>query len=91
MNALKESRAHSYWLHIDLDALDPNVMQAVDSPAEGDFEDEHLAELINFLAPGAIGADITIFDPYFDPDEKYVSYAVKIISKGLRNLGLMPV
>ena len=32
-------------------------MPAVVSPDEGGFEGEHLAELMNFLAPGAIGAD----------------------------------
>ena len=32
-------------------------MPAVVSPDEGGFEGEHLAELMNFLAPGVIGAD----------------------------------
>ena len=86
--ALKESGAQSYWLHIDLDVLDPRVMPAVDSPAEGGFEGEHFTELMNFLAPGAIGADVTIFDPDLDPDGKYASYVTKIISKGLMNLGM---
>ena len=52
-----------YWSHIDLKVLDPSVMPAVDSPDEGGFEGEHLAELMNFLALGAIGADVTIFIP----------------------------
>ncbi len=88
MTALKESGALPYWLHIDLDVLDPGVMPAVDSPAEGGFEGDHLAELMSLLAPGAIGADVTIFDPDLDPDGKYARYLVKIISKGLRNLGM---
>lgn len=91
LNALQESGAQSYWLHIDLDVLDPSVMPAVDSPDDGGFEGEHLAELMNFLATGAIGADITIFDPDLDPDGKYAIYIVKIIAEGLNNLGGMHV
>ena len=34
VSALKESGAQPYWLHIDLDVLDPSVMPAVDSPDE---------------------------------------------------------
>lgn len=91
LSALKESGAQPYWFHIDLDVLDPSVMPAVDSPDEGDFEGEHLAELMNFLAPGAIGADVTIFNPDLDPDGKYAIYVVKIISEGMRYLGVMHV
>ena len=44
--------------------------------------------MVNFLAPGAIGADVTIFNPDLDPDRKYAIYVVKIISEGLRYLGV---
>ncbi len=80
-----------FCLHIDLKVLDPSVMPAVDSPDEGGFEGEHLAELVNFLAPGAIGADVTIFNPDLDPDGKNAIYIVKIISEELRYLGVMHV
>ena len=63
-------------------------MPAVYSPDEGGFEGEHLTELMNFLPPGAIGADVTIFNPDLDPDRKYAIYIVKIISEGLRYLGV---
>ena len=66
-------------------------MPSVDSPDEGGFEGEHLAELMNFLALGAIGADVTIFNPDLDPDGKNAIYRVKIISEGLRYLGVIHV
>ena len=66
-------------------------MPAVDSPDEGGFEGDHLAELMNFLAPGAIGADVTIFNPDLDPNGKYTIYIIKIISGGLRYLSVMHV
>ena len=46
---------------------------------------------MNFLAPGAIGADVTIFNPDLDPDGKYAIHTVKIISEGLRYIGAMHV
>ena len=80
-----------FCLHIDLDVLDPCIVPAVDSPDEGSFEGGHLAELVNFLAPGAIGADVTIFNPDLDPNGKYTIYIIKIISGGLRYLSVMHV
>ena len=80
-----------FCLHIDLDVLDPCIVPAVDSPDEGSFEGGHLAELMNFLTPDAIGADVTIFNPDLDPDGKYAIYIVKIISEGLRYLGVIHV
>ena len=80
-----------FCLHIDLDVLDPCMVPAVDSPDEGSFEGGHLAELVNFLAPGAIGADVTIFNPDLDPNGKYTIYIIKIISGGLRYLSVMHV
>ncbi len=80
-----------FCLHIDLDVLDPCIVPAVDSPDEGSFEGGHLAELMNFLAPGAIGADVTIFNPDLDPNGKYTIYIIKIISGGLRYLSVMHV
>ena len=41
------------------------------------------------LAPGPIGADVTIFNPDLDPDGKYAIHTVKIISEGLRYLRVM--
>ena len=80
-----------FCLHIDLDVLDPCIVPAVDSPDEGSFEGGHLAELMNFLAPGTIGADVTIFNPDLDPNGKYTIYIIKIISGGLRYLSVMHV
>lgn len=59
-----------FWIHVDADVLDPTVMPAVDSPEpEGNTLDE-LSELLTPLVrhPGAIGLDLTIYDPKLDPD-----------------------
>lgn len=57
-----------YWIHIDVDVLDPAVMPAVDSPVPNG---PGLAELEELLAPlvnhpRALGMEVTIYDPDLD-------------------------
>jgi arginase len=63
-------RRAAFWVHLDVDVLDPAVMPAVDSPLP---DGPGLAELEAFLAPlvlhpAALGMDVTIYDPTLDPD-----------------------
>ena len=54
-----------YWIHIDADVL---RLDAVDSPQPDGLSYDELAELLRRLLPGAVGAQVTIFDPDKDPD-----------------------
>jgi arginase len=54
-----------YWLHVDADVL---RLDAVDSPQPDGLSFDELADLIRRLLPGAVGAQVTIFDPDKDPD-----------------------
>ena len=76
-----------YWLHLDVDVLDPSFMPAVDSPDPGGLNPEQLIELLTELAPEAIGAQVTVFDPELDPDGCYAALLVEIIATGLADLG----
>lgn len=76
-----------YWLHLDVDILDPNVMPAVDSPSPGGLEPKQLIELLGHLAPRAIGAELTIFDPELDPTGTYARLVAQIVLEGFQNLG----
>lgn len=76
-----------YWLQVDVDVLDPSVMPAVDSPDPGGLSAEQLADLLRELAPGAVGASITVFDPDLDPDGRYARLLVDILDDGLVGLG----
>jgi arginase len=60
-----------FWIHVDADVLDPAVMPAVDSPEPGGPGVEELAELLAPLVshPGALGMELTIYDPALDPGE----------------------
>lgn len=76
-----------YWLQVDVDVLDPSVMPAVDSPDRGGLSAAQLTDLLRELAPGAIGASITVFDPDLDPDGRYARLLVDILDAGLSELG----
>jgi arginase len=76
-----------YWLHLDVDILDAQVMPAVDSPDPGGLDAQQLTDLLAGLAPGAMGAQITVFDPDLDPDGEYAGLIVGILAEGLRHLG----
>jgi arginase len=76
-----------YWLHVDVDVLDPKVMPAVDSPDPGGLDPDQFVQLLHGLAPAAIGAQITVFDPDLDPDRKFAALLVELVSSGLAELG----
>ena len=77
----------AYWLQLDVDVLDPSVMPAVDSPDPGGIGAAELIALLRELAPRAVGASVTVFDPDLDPDERYARLLVDVLSEGLGDLG----
>ena len=76
-----------YWLHVDVDVLDPTFMPAVDSPDPGGLSPDQLIDLLASLAPWAVGAQITVFDPDLDPDGTYAELLTEIIATGMVSLG----
>jgi arginase len=84
---LKRPGLGGYWLHLDVDILDPGVMPAVDSPDRGGLDPEQLTELLAVLAPGAVGAQVTVFDPDLDPDGRLAGLLTEVLVEGLRELG----
>ncbi|MRG59377.1 arginase family protein [Agromyces sp. CFH 90414] len=79
--------ADGYWLHLDVDVLDASVMPAVDSPSPGGLDAGQLTGLLRELAPGAVGAQVTVFDPDLDPEGRYALTLAGILAEGLRDLG----
>jgi arginase len=76
-----------YWLHLDVDILDPSVMPSVDSPDPGGLDPDQLTELLAALAPGAVGAQVTVFDPDLDPDGSRAELLADVLFHGLSGLG----
>jgi arginase len=85
--ALRETAGPGYWLQVDVDVLDPSIMPAVDSPDPGGLDAAQLTELLVRLAPGAVGASITVFDPDLDPDGRYARSITEMVVAGLAHLG----
>ncbi|WBQ07685.1 arginase family protein [Kribbella sp. CA-293567] len=72
---LERDDLDGFWVHLDVDILDAEVMPAVDSPDPGGLQHEHLRELLRPLlaSPKCVGLDIGIFDPDLDPDGRYAA------------------
>jgi arginase len=79
------SGAERFWIHVDADVLDPAVMPAVDSPEPDGLSADTLAELLVPLAssPGAIGLELTIYDPQLDPDRRAAHVLVGLLERVL--------
>jgi arginase len=70
-----------FWIHVDADVLDPQVMPAVDSPEPGGPGIAELAALLAPLVghPRARGMQLTIYDPALDPDRSYAGRLVALL------------
>lgn len=74
-----------YWVHIDVDVLDPAVMPAVDAPDPGGIAFPELELLLAGLVdtPHCLGVEITVFDPDYDQDGAYAAEIVATLAAGL--------
>ena len=57
-----------YWVHVDADVIDSALLPAVDSPAPDGLTFDELATLLRDVVGGAVGVQVTVFDPDLDPD-----------------------
>jgi arginase len=75
-----------FWVHLDVDLLNPLVMPAVDSPETGGPDFEALAELLAPLVrhPLALGMNVTIYDPTLDQDFAAGRKLVTLLEGALR-------
>ncbi|MBU2662008.1 arginase family protein [Actinoplanes bogorensis] len=82
-----------YWVHMDVDVLDPAVMPAVDAPSPGGIAFPELEILLAGLveSPHCLGVEITVFDPDYDTDGSYASEIVNAITAGLANAHTVPL
>jgi arginase len=69
-----------YWLHVDADVLD---LPAVDSPAPGGLSFEELADLLRAVREGAVGVQVTVFDPDLDADGSQARALTDCLVSGL--------
>jgi arginase len=78
-----EAPSVPYWLHVDADVIDSALLPAVDSPWPGGLSFEELSSLLRELAPGAVGAQVTVFDPDLDDDGSQARALTECLVSGL--------
>ena len=74
-----------FWIHFDVDALDPKLMPAVDSPLPNGLDLDTAAELLGSLVshPAARGLQVTIYDRTLDPDGSGAAVIVDLLERAL--------
>jgi arginase len=82
---LAEKGVEGFWVHVDADVLDPEVMPAVDSPEPGGLTHRELVALLRALTASelAVGMQLTIFDPDLDPDGRLAAELTDTVVAGL--------
>jgi arginase len=77
-----------FWIHVDVDVLDPAVMPAVDAPDVGGIAYRELEILLSGLVsdPRCVGVQVTVFDPDYDPDGQYAAEVTDVLVAGLEPL-----
>jgi len=77
-----------YWVHVDVDVLDPAVMPAVDAPDPGGIAYPELELLLAGLVATrrCLGLEVTVFDPDYDPDGRYAAEIADTLVAGLAPL-----
>jgi arginase len=74
-----------FWIHVDVDVVDPSVLPAVDSPTPGGLDATQLTDLLRGLValPGAAGLEVTILDPDLDEDGSQAALLADILVSAL--------
>ena len=70
-----------FWVHVDADVLDPQWMQAVDSPDPGGMSPEELLTTLEIAlaAEECEGTEVTIYDPTLDSSGEGASLLVDLL------------
>jgi arginase len=74
-----------FWIHFDVDVLDPSLMPAVDSPIPDWFSPGEVKALLEPLVqhPAALGLQLTIYDPTLDPQRHAARLLVDLLAEEL--------
>lgn len=74
-----------FWVHVDVDVLDPAVMPAVDAPDPGGIAYTELELLLSGLvsSPRCLGIELTVFDPDYDPSGQHAGEVVELLVAAL--------
>jgi len=85
LDQVARADSRSFWIHVDADVFDPSIV-AVDSPIRDGLQTAALAELLAPLIahPGALGLELTIYDPALDPQRTSARHLGNFLAEVLR-------
>lgn len=83
LEMVNNQKLDGFWIHVDVDVLDDEIMPAVDSRTPGGLLYEEFNKILYLLlsAPKARGIEITILDPDLDSTGKYTKEFVQNFCK----------
>ena len=83
--AMESLGERDFFVHVDVDVLDPSFMPFVDSPVEGGLDPNALVNLLVPLVqhPRAVGMEMTIYDPRHDYDGRGAELLVRILERSV--------
>lgn len=89
LERLTRPHVNGFWVHVDADVLDPEVMPAVDSPEPGGLGLDELAAILAPLVshPRALGLELTIYDPALDADGSSAARLAALLHRVLTDEG----
>ncbi len=85
LRLLERKKVDGFWLHLDVDVLDAEIMPAVDSPDPDGLTWEELDRILQALvrSPRIAGMELTIFDPDLDPEGSLAATLVEHLTNAL--------
>lgn len=80
--AVTRPGVEGFWVHLDVDVLDDDLMPAVDYRHPGGLSWEEAAEILRGLlhTSGARGLEVTIFNPRLDSDGSHAQHLSDLIT-----------
>lgn len=87
LDGLEQPELDGFWIHVDCDVLDDAVMPAVDYRLPDGLSWQELEVVLRTAcpSPGAIGIDVTIYNPTLDPDRSIARRLVECLATALKN------
>jgi arginase len=85
VSILASAPTKGFWLHVDLDVLDANLMPAVDSPENIGLSWDELDTVLSRLlkSPSLVGMNIGIYDPELDPSGAHARHIASMLHRHL--------
>lgn len=89
LRRLESADLRGFWIHVDVDVLDPTLMPAVDSLDPGGLTFEELEDILALAlaSPRVVGMELDIYDPDLDADGHLAGMLVAMLERACARAG----